>query len=98
MLQISGDSSNNYSLTVFVKVSDIYGVITIQKTSVIVQPTPLDVSAVNEFAGAVDSDFESGDFAKGAGMLKLCTSISSCPINSNVVSRVPIKIVSSTKL
>ena len=52
----------------FVKVSDIYGAVTTQEATVTVMPVPLDVSAVNELAGAVDSDFESGDLAKAAGL------------------------------
>ena len=59
----------------FVKVSDIYGAVTTQETTVVVKPKPLDASDVNQLAGAVDSDFESGDLAKGAGLLQLyfCT-------------------------
>jgi hypothetical protein len=67
---ILGEAANNYSLTMFVKVSDIYGAVTTQEATVTVMPVPLDVSAVNKLAGAVDSDFESGDLAKAAGLWK----------------------------
>ena len=41
---------------------------TVQKGSVIVKPTPLDVSSVNKLADTVDSDFESGNFETAAGL------------------------------
>ena len=66
-----GDAAKNHSLMMFVKVSDIYGAVTTQEMTVAVKPKPLDASDVNELAGAVDSDFESGDLAKGAGLLQL---------------------------
>lgn len=70
-LFLVGEAANNYSLKLFVKVYDIYSAVTIQETTVVVRPIPIDASAVNKFAGAVDSDIESGDLAKGAGMMVL---------------------------
>ena len=66
-----GDAAKNHSLMMFVKVYDIYGAVTTQEMTVAVKPKPLDASDVNELAGAVDNDFESGDLAKGAGLLQL---------------------------
>ena len=65
---VSGDAANNYSLKVFVKVSDIYGAMTTKKFSMTVKPRALDASAFNKLAGTVDGEFESGDLAKGAGL------------------------------
>ena len=51
----------------FVEVSDVYGAKTRQEGQVVVRPVVIDASAVSQFADAVDSDFESGDLAKGTG-------------------------------
>ncbi|XP_028409898.1 uncharacterized protein LOC114532567 [Dendronephthya gigantea] len=61
-----GDPSKDYNLTVFVIVTDIYGAVATRKANVIVKPIPLDVTAVNKFSGAVEREFESGNFAGGA--------------------------------
>ena len=65
---ILGDAANNYSLTVFVKVSDIYGAVTVREASVIVKSAPLDTSTFNELSGGVVRDMESGDLGKGLGL------------------------------
>lgn len=64
---IVGEEAGNFNLSVFVEVSDVYGAKTRQEGQVVVRPVVIDASAVSQFADAVDSDFESGDLAKGTG-------------------------------
>lgn len=65
---ILGDAANNYNLTVFVRVSDVYGAVTVREASVVVKPVPLNSSTFSELSGEVVRDMESGDLGKGLGV------------------------------
>ena len=68
MLLIVGDKNNNFTLTVFLDVYDIYGATTRQTHDVVVRPAEIDAAALTEIAVGVKSDFESGDLSAGAGL------------------------------
>ena len=66
---IVGEEANNYTLSTFVEVFDIYKATSRQTAGVVVRPLQLDAAAIDELADDVDSDFDSGDFGKATGKL-----------------------------